>query len=207
MFLIRYLQSMLRIGESPGGLPAHGNEVGMARMKRGVGYCMNTGSGEESCEDYAKGVFLLNHGDKFSCPRCRVWGMVVKEAGFSDDPSGVFKEVRVEYNYDPIQTRYREIAIVRDDSIWGPSSTYTLLSPLIKTEKRALKVAEAILANLQRYSGLLLTEDIPRTTEIILSFDEEKVEFAKKLKRLSDEWENSSLVSGKKPDDKELSDI
>ena len=35
-------------------------------MKRGVGYCENT-----DCEDYAKGVFLLNHGDTFYCPRCR----------------------------------------------------------------------------------------------------------------------------------------
>ena len=39
---------------------------GMASMKRGVGYCENT-----DCEDYAKGVFLLNHGDTFYCPRCQ----------------------------------------------------------------------------------------------------------------------------------------
>jgi len=40
--------------------------ITMASMKRGVGYCENT-----DCEDYAKGVFLLNHGDTFYCPRCR----------------------------------------------------------------------------------------------------------------------------------------
>ena len=45
----------------------------MARMKRGVGYCENT-----ECEDYAKGVFLLNHGDTFYCPRCRQLGKVEK---------------------------------------------------------------------------------------------------------------------------------
>ena len=49
----------------------------MASMKRGVGYCENT-----DCEDYAKGVFLLNHGDTFYCPRCRQLGKVEKERGF-----------------------------------------------------------------------------------------------------------------------------
>lgn len=211
MHLIRYLRSKLRIGESADRLLACGNEVGMSRMRRGVGYCMNQGSGDDSegCEDYAKGVFLLNHGNKFPCPRCRVNGVVVKEMGIADDPEGIFKEVRVEYNYDPIEVRYREVAIVRDDSIWGPSSTYTLMSPLIKTEKRALKVAESILANLQRYSGSLLNDDIPRTTEIILSWDEDLPEFKEKLKRLSDDWQRSALVSGRKPpsDDKELPDL
>jgi len=119
-------------------------------MKRGVGYCENT-----DCEDYAKGVFLLNHGDTFYCPRCRQLGKVEKERGFYTGNSDIFKEVRVEYNFDPINGVYREIAIVRDESLWGRNNVYTLQSPLIKTEKRALKVAEAILANLNRYRGLL----------------------------------------------------
>ena len=66
-------------------------------------------------------------------------------------------------------------------------------SPLIKTEKRALKVAEAILANLNRYRGLINGDDIPRTTEIILSFDDPFDEFSRKLKQLSKEWEASGL--------------
>ena len=144
----------------------------MARMKRGVGYCENT-----ECEDYAKGVFLLNHGDTFYCPRCRQLGKVEKERGFYTGNSDIFKEVRVEYNFDPVHGIYREIAIVRDESLWGRNNVYTLQSPLIKTEKRALKVAEAILANLNRYRGLLNGDDIPRTTEIILSFDDDMDEF------------------------------
>ena len=147
--------------------PGGRSEVRMASMKRGVGYCENT-----DCEDYAKGVFLLNHGDTFYCPRCRQLGKVEKERGFYTGNSDIFKEVRVEYNFDPINGVYREIAIVRDESLWGRNNVYTLQSPLIKTEKRALKVAEAILANLNRYRGLLNGDDIPRTTEIILSFDE-----------------------------------
>ncbi|MFP6579236.1 MAG: hypothetical protein VCC02_05465, partial [Myxococcota bacterium] len=72
-------------------------------------------------------------------------------------------------------------------------NVYTLQSPLIKTEKRALKVAEAILANLNRYRGMLDSEEIPRTTEIILSFDDPFDEFAQKLEQLSREWEQSGL--------------
>ncbi len=160
----------------------------MARMKRGVGYCENT-----DCEDYAKGVFLLNHVDTFYCPRCRQLGKVEKERGFYTGNSDIFKEVRVEYNFDPINGVYREIAIVRDESLWGRNNVYTLQSPLIKTEKRALKVAEAILANLNRYRGLLNGDDIPRTTEIILSFDDPFEEFSRKLSQLSKEWEASGL--------------
>jgi hypothetical protein len=130
----------------------------MARMRRGVGYCENS-----QCEDYVKGVFLLNHGDTFYCPRCRQLGKIENERGFYTGYSDIFKEVRVEYNFDPINNLYREIAIVRDESLWGRNNVYTLQSPLIKTEKRALKVAEAILANLNRYRGLMDGDDIPRT--------------------------------------------
>jgi ribosomal protein S27AE len=168
--------------------PKGGASEEMASMKRGVGYCENT-----DCEDYAKGVFLLNHGDTFYCPRCRQLGKVEKERGFYTGNTDIFKEVRVEYNFDPINTVYREIAIVRDESLWGRNNVYTLQSPLIKTEKRALKVAEAILANLNRYRGLLNGDDIPRTTEIILSFDDDISEFSRKLQQLSKEWEASGL--------------
>jgi ribosomal protein S27AE len=160
----------------------------MSSMKRGVGYCENT-----DCEDYAKGVFLLNHSDTFYCPRCRQLGKVERERGRYEGNSDVFKEVRVEYNFDPINNVYREIAIVRDESLWGRNNVYTLHSPLIKTEKRALKVAEAILGSLNRYRGLLHPDDIPRTTEFILSFDDPREEFARKLRDLSKQWEQSGL--------------
>lgn len=163
-------------------------------MKRAVGYC-----GDTDCEDYSKGVFLLNHGETFYCPRCRKVGAVVAERGISNQKDGApFKEVRVEFNYDPINTRFREIGIVRDEAVWGSGSTYTLLSPLIKTEKRALKVAEAILANLQRYAELALNDGVPRTTETIVSFDEDIDAFSAKMKRLGEEWENSSLSMRKR---------
>jgi hypothetical protein len=160
---------------------------------------MNTGAIErEGCEDYAKGVFLLNHGDKFYCPRCRHLGTVVKEVGKADiNDTAPFKEVRVEFNYDPCSEKFREIAIVRDEAIWGTGSKYTLLSPLIKTEKRALKVAEAVLANLQRYAELTGGDEIPRSTEVILNFDDDLNVFSEKMKALGESWEQSSLAQAK----------
>jgi hypothetical protein len=118
---------------------------------------------------------------------------VEKERGSYTGLSDVFKEVRVEYNFDPINGVYREIAIVRDESLWGQHNVYTLRSPLIKTEKRGLKVAEAVLANLNCYRGFLDGDDIPRTTEIILSLDDSFEEFSRKLKQLGKEWAGSPL--------------
>ncbi len=176
-----------------------GNEVHM--MKRGVGYCMNIGGHEEpGCEDYAKGVFLLNHGDKFYCPQCRHLGTVVKETGHVDRgerEDAPFKEVRVEFNYDPTREKFLEIAIVRDEAIWGTGSKYTLLSPLIKTEKRALKVAESVLANLQRYAELSGEDEIPRSTEAIISMDEDLSVFSRKMRALGKSWEDSSLAQAR----------
>ena len=142
-------------------------------------------------EDYAKGVFLLNHSACFICSRCRVEGSVVMEKGFYTGNSDVFKEVRVEFNYDPVNGVYREIGIVRDDSASG-GNVYTLQSPLIKTENRSLKVAEAVLSNLNRFTGLLSGE-IPTTTEYILSFDDPFEEFQRKVQQLGKELEGSGL--------------
>ena len=46
--------------------------------------------------------------------------------------------------------------------------------------------------------GLLNSDDIPRTTEIILSFDDEFDEFSRKLQQLSKEWEASGLREGQR---------
>jgi hypothetical protein len=88
---------------------------------------------------------------------------------------------------------YRDVAIVRDVSLWERSNTYTLRSPLVRTEKRALKVAEALLANLNRCSTALDRDEIPNSGESVLSFDDDREQFAAKLARLAREWENSGL--------------
>ncbi len=162
-----------------------------SKYNRAVGYCENT-----DCEDYAKGVFLLNHGPVFPCPRCRAQGLVMPENGSYTTVSDIFKEVRIEYNYDPIARRYREIAIVRDESIMGTHNVYELESPLIKTEKRALKVAESLLANLNSPNGLfdLQIGKVPRTTEHLLTLDHDREHFARDLDLLSKRLEASALV-------------
>jgi hypothetical protein len=157
-------------------------------MRRGVGYCEDT-----ECEDYGKGVFLLNHHGQFYCPTCREPGRVEHERGVRTGCSDVFKEVRVEYNFDPARRTYREVAIVQDVSLWGSSNVYTLQSPLIRTEKRALKVAEAILANLNRCPDQVTDDDIPNASEVVLSFDDDPDTFKRKLANLATEWENSGL--------------
>jgi hypothetical protein len=70
---------------------------------------------------------------------------------------------------------------------------YTLQSPLIRTEKRALKVAEAILANLNRCPDIAFSPEVPNTTEVVLSLDDSADEFSRKLAALADEWERSGL--------------
>ena len=158
-------------------------------MNRAVGYCENT-----DCEDFSKGVFLLNHSETFYCPRCRQLGKPEKERGSYTGETDIFKEVRVEYNFDPTNGIYRETAIVRDESLWGRCNVYTLYSPLIRTEARALKVAEALLANLNRYHGLLAKDEIPGTNEVLLSFDDSSEEFSRKLEILALAWEKSTLT-------------
>lgn len=159
----------------------------VAVLRRAVGYCKNA-----ECEDLNKGVFLMNHSETFHCPRCRKVGSVEPEEGSYTGTSDVFKEVRVEYNFDPVENKYRETAIVRDESLWGANNVYTLRSPLIKTENRALKVAEAILANLNRYG--LTDGGIPRTSETVLDFGVSRETFAAQCERLRKELEQSSLA-------------
>ncbi len=115
------------------------------------------------------------------------------ERGKTRGDGDIFKEVRVEYNFDSTRGAYQETAIVRDESLWGSCSAYILQSPLIKTEKRALRVAEAILANLNRYQDLLDGNHIPRTTEVTLSFDDSFEDFSRNLNHLGEIWAGADL--------------
>lgn len=153
-------------------------------MKRATGYCENT-----DCKDYAKGVFLLNHGDVFKCPRCNLPSHIEAERGHYQGDADYFTEVRVEYNFDPIGQRYREIAIIRDESL-PLGCAYTLHSPLIKTENRALKVAEAVLASLNRFG---LEDGIPKQHETMMSFDKPLAEFRADCEALERQLEKSPL--------------
>ena len=160
----------------------------MVRMRRGVGYCK-----EKACEEFTRGVFLLNHEGEFRCAGCGQPGWIERERGCYHGDGERFKEVRVEFNFDPADGIYREVAIVQDVSLWGRARVYTLQSPLIRTEKRALKVAEAILANLNRCPDLVNKDEIPNSSEVVLSFDDDLPEFKRKLEALAQEWAASGL--------------
>lgn len=158
----------------------------MKVMKRGVGYCENT-----DCEDYAKGVFLLNHGDTFYCPRCRQLGRVERERGFHSGEAPFFSEVRVEFDFVLPSGKFVSTAIVRDESLPG-GSVYTLRSPLIKTDKRALSVATALLGNLNLFG--VNQGSNPSTALTVISLDEDLGKLKEKLARLAGRLEGSWLT-------------
>jgi hypothetical protein len=147
------------------------------RPKRSVGYCL-----DKQCQDYFKPIFLLNHGDEFSCPRCRTWGRVVSETAKISGRGKEFKEVRVEFIHDPREDVYRCVAIVRDEEV-DVGKVYTLTSPLVRTDKRALLIAEATLGNLRRAPDVEEGEVVP-STEIKISFDDSLDDFRESLVRI-----------------------
>jgi hypothetical protein len=154
--------------------------------KRAVGYCYNN-----PCDDVSKGVFLLNHGDTFYCPRCRLPGTVEREVGEVKGEGSFFRQVRVEFNYNPQVKKYLEAGIVAIENV-SEGNTYTLRSPLIKTEQRALKVAEQVLANLNCYGHN--PSDTTPTQELILMLDDDRESFTRSCDKLRQLLEKSSLV-------------
>jgi ribosomal protein S27AE len=144
-------------------------------MKRAVGYCENI-----YCEDFGKGVFLLNHGDTFYCPRCRDLGFVETEVSVDDDThDGLYKTVRVEFNFNVCNKTYPEVAIV-DIPELTEGGTYTIKSPLIRTEQRALKVAESVIGHVN--SGKKNLRDMDSQT--LMSMDGTREEFAAECAKL-----------------------
>lgn len=162
------------------------------RIERGIAYCENV-----HCEDYLKGCFLFMHEGKWLCSRCNEYSdHLLAERGIPDREGQVpFNAVRVEYCYEPAQKRYTEIVQLTDESYQGPSGTYTLQAPLVKTPKRAAKMAESLLAILNE--GVFLDDDlssVPKSHERILSFDKPADEFRKDLEALEHRLRDNSLL-------------
>lgn len=137
----------------------------MAKMDRAVGYCQNI-----KCDLYCNGHFLLNHGESFYCAKCRHLGSIQPEKFIWENKGSITREVRVEFDYCPTRKRYQQIAVVTDDEM-REGSTLTFQSPLIKTEKRALKMAESTLGRLALGHSI---EHGASTGETIIDFDEER---------------------------------
>ncbi len=151
-------------------------------MRRGVGFCLNT-----QCENYARSVFLLNHGE-YKCDVCRVIGINVEETGTFEEVSENWKEVRVEYDYCPLEAKYKSIAIITDNSLEGIHNVYTLRSPLIKTAKRASKTAENLLATLQGFKKIEVG-CVPRALPKEIHFDAPLDEVKRELDIISKTWD------------------
>ena len=148
---------------------------------RAIGVCKN-----EECIDAFKGVFLLRRGIQVSgayfCSNCRNEGTVAQEQGEKIGSHEFYREVRVEFDYDCCTGEYRSVAVVQD-SLLPEGSTYVFYSPLIRTEKRALTVAEAMFSSLNIYREPNI-EGIPRITEKTISMDSEPEIFEKELRKV-----------------------
>lgn len=154
----------------------------MDRMRRAVAYCQYS-----DCEEYHRGTFLLNYNMPSYCATCKHEVEILEEKGSFKNKSERFKEVRVEFDYHPAHKKFKGLAIVRDESMWGDCNVYTLESALIRTDRRALKVAESLLANLNRFRGLI--DEIPRTLETILNMDQPMKKFKTDLAAVAQTWE------------------
>jgi hypothetical protein len=136
------------------------------RMRRAVGYCEGV-----RCEQYGKGVFLLNQ-TTFKCSKCHQSGKVVHEEGNFENKDRLIKEVQVSFDYNPELDKYATIAIVRDDSLVEDHNTYHYFSPMVKTEKRAFVLAERILGSLNQQGKLPSDGSGALMRENLLTWDE-----------------------------------
>ena len=163
----------------------------VSKLDRAAGICRN-----RECEEFNKDVFLLNHEGEFNCPRCRKTGLYLQECNTTLNTSSLdFYQVRVEFNYDPDRAQFRSIAIVTDESMdKEKGNVYTLKSPLIRTDKRALQVATTLLGNLmQATSAVFDGSGIARPKEHVLYFDNPRELFQLELDLLGRKLENSRL--------------
>jgi len=148
----------------------------------------------EQCADYERGVYLVPVEERhstFYCPTCRFKGRRVNESGAFTRNHDCFREVRVEYLYDPNTDTYKGLAIIRDEEL-DNGDVYTLRSPLIKGDKRALKVAEGLLSTLVYHEPEEGT--VPSSAETILSTSSPTKEFTQQLNTLIDRWESSPMA-------------
>jgi len=120
----------------------------MKAMKRTLGYCIHS-----ECSHHRKGVKLPCPRERFICPRCQRPGRIEWERAVISGGSDIFSEVRVDYDFDPVAGCYGERVRVRDESILIDHNTYTLQSPFIRTREFAIRAAETILRQLNRYHG------------------------------------------------------
>lgn len=170
----------------------------MLEANRAVGYCLN-----RSCKDFLRsGVLLGFTSNRYFCSVCREMGAFIPESFAWKGEGGPVREARVEYNFDPEPlTRGRpgdflNAAVVRNDSLIDVAGrSFTFYSMLIRTEKRALSVAESILSNLNTYQDLSQISLVKLCSETTIHIDAEKGKFLKECADLGDRLRLSTLVA------------
>lgn len=180
-----------RAGSTPAPSTNVKVSVTMGKFQRGIGVCRY-----RECEDFNKSLFLINHGNYFSCPRCHKVGIYRIEQGTTlNNTSLDFYQVRVEFSYDPDRDRFRAVAVVTDESMdKSKGNVYTLKSPLISTEKRALEVATSLLGNLMHATEEIFDgSGVSRPKEHLLYLDKPRELFNVELAMLEQKLENSRL--------------
>jgi hypothetical protein len=158
-------------------------------MRHGIGYCGNAG-----CEDGER-MILPTEAEIFICESCGQPGKVEMERGFSTGETGIIREVRVKYSFDPRGGRYRRTAVVRDESLPSGLDVYTRCSPLTEDKKSALSLAEALFVELNRWYGPPKKSDLPRAASFVLSFDDDIAIFRQGLRHLRERWEDAALLA------------
>ncbi len=134
------------------------------KIDRGVAWCDNV-----NCPELWRLRFALRVDEQNDCPGCM--GPLQKQREQAEHKGGKpFREVRIEYNFDPDLCVYRDVAIIRNDAAPYGGGWYILRSPLLKTEKRAFARGEAILSELQTRQPE--PGELVEGRELTLSFDD-----------------------------------
>ena len=135
---------------------------GQPGKRRGVAFCVNT-----ECQNAGRLQAFRHLPESFDCPRCGAPGRVERERGVKQPGATVFDEVRVEFDFDPERGIYRSSARVRDRRLLGRHDVYTLQSPLVKTRAQALRVAAAVLKQLNARLNGEEKKTLPGRDELI----------------------------------------
>ena len=154
-------------------------------MSRGVGYCENI-----ACDKYGTGVFVMNQ-DTFHCQKCRHKGLLEKERYEYANDFPVIREVRVEFDYDPLARRYRLIAVVCDDELGGHCNVLTVFSPLCETNKRGLKLAELYFAYISLNGVGVKNLD---STQNIVDLDAPREVVLRQCQEIGKKWADAATV-------------
>lgn len=142
---------------------------------KGVGYCYNG-----NCPNFLSGLFVMNYsGNPNYCPKCRREVEVVVEVRDRVKEDVIYSSVEVSFDYNAVERRYMYRAIVAiEPKINGEMYHYS--SPLVRTEKRALKIGESLINIIN--TGYFVNDGTAEET--VLSLDKPHDEFEADLSKL-----------------------